>query len=160
MIDLKSWRRTEAFRASVNRTPFYKTISMELMKLDKRGAVARVRAGRGHRNVWGTVHGGSLATLADSTCGLSVVPHLKDGETIMTISLQVDYFAPVLKGDVTARGKMVHRSRRVASAEAVIEDDQKNLVAKGHGTYMILSASNQDRKGARGSKSVAKAGEE
>jgi len=156
MIDLKSWRLTEAFTASVNRTPFYKTISMELVKLSRRGAVARIRSDRRHMNVWGTVHGGALASLADSACGFSVVPHLKEGETIMTVSLQIEYFATVLKGDVTARGRMVHRSRRLASAEAVIEDNKKNLVARGHGTYIILSSSNRDGTADSGSKSAGK----
>lgn len=141
MIDLKSWRRSDAFRDAVNKTPYYRTISMELMKLDRKGAVARIRSGRKHRNPWGTVHGGALASLADSASGLSTVPHLRDGETIMTTSLQIDYFAPAVKGDVIARAKMVHRSKRLARAEAVIEDGQKNLIAKGHATYMIFQNS-------------------
>jgi uncharacterized protein (TIGR00369 family) len=149
MIDLKSWPDNDAFRAAINKTPYYKTIAMELMKLDKKGAVVIVKSSRRHRNVWGTVHGGAVASLVDSTSGLSVVPHLKDGETIMTISLQVDYFAPVVKGDVTARGKVVHRGKRLARAEAVIEDEQKNLIAKGHAMYMIFSANNDDPSKAR-----------
>ncbi len=145
MIDLKSWPDNNAFRAAVNKTPYYKTIAMELMKLDKRGAVAKIKSGRKHRNPWGTVHGGALASLVDSTSGLSTVPHLKDGETIMTVSLQVDYFAPAVKGDVIARGRMVHRSKRLARAEAIVEDEQKNLIAKGHAMYMIFSVNNNDQ---------------
>ena len=140
MIDLKSWRHdANKFRTEVNKTPYYKTIAMEVMRVDRKGSVVRIKAGRKHRNPWGTVHGGALASLVDSTSGLSVVPHLKDGETIMTVSLHVDYFAPVAKGDILARGKMVHRSKRLARAEAVITDDKKKIVAKGHVSFVIFS---------------------
>jgi len=108
--------------------------------------MARIKSSLKHRDPWGTVHGGALASLVDSTSGLSTSPHLKDGETIMTISLQVDYFAPAVKGDVIARGRMVQRGKRLARTEAVIEDEQKNLIAKGQAMYMIFSAKNDQRK--------------
>jgi len=146
MIDLKAWRRIDAFRTAVNKTPYYRTISMELVRVDRKGAVVRLKSSRKHRNPWGMVHGGALASLVDSTGGLSTVPHLKDGETIMTVSLQVDYFAPAVTGEVIARGKMVHRSKRLARAETIIEDGKKNLIAKGQATYMIFSAKNDQRK--------------
>lgn len=79
-----------------------------------------------------------MASLADSACGISVLPSLTTGETIVTTSLQMHYFAPAAAGELTAYGRMIHRGRRLAHAEAEILDETKKLIAKGSASFSIV----------------------
>jgi acyl-CoA thioesterase len=133
-----AWGDQDAIKKYVNKSPFYKTISMRMVSTGTGGSVVRLRAGTKHKNLWGTLHGGVMASLADSACGISVLPFLTVGETIVTTSLQMHYFAPADVGELTAYGKMIHRGRRLAHAEAEIMDVKKKLIAKGSASFSIV----------------------
>ena len=46
-----------------------------------------------HANLFGSVHGGMLATLADCALGLGVLAHSQPGTQLGTVSLNVDFIA-------------------------------------------------------------------
>lgn len=138
----KRWNAAEgieAFKTAVNKTPYYKTISMELLDLDRGKAIMVVHCARKHINPFGTVHGGALASVIDASCGLAVMYHLKEGEDAITISMHVDFVAPMLQGDITAQARMIQRGKRLARAEAVLTDKSGRLVAKGHASFIVAS---------------------
>lgn len=137
MLDPQLWKKREAAKAAINKIPFYRTISMRMIALDRKGAVLEITGARKHRNPWGNVHGGVMAAIIDSSCGLSVWPHLKQNEYVTTVSLHVDYMAPAEPGDViTARGKFLHQGRSLARAESVITNQDKKIIARGFATFM------------------------
>jgi uncharacterized protein (TIGR00369 family) len=123
--------------SKIGDAPFFKTISMQLEMTDETGSRLGITCDGRHKNIWGTVHGGVIASLVDATCGLSIIPLLNDDEMIMTAGLQVQYFVPVKNGDVIGRGRLIHRGRRLAHAEADILDEKGKLVAKGYATFLI-----------------------
>lgn len=136
----KTWnpaQDVEAFKREINKTPYYKTISMELVELNEKEAVMRIRSGPKHINPFGTIHGGALASVIDAACGISVMYHMKNEEAAITISLNVDFVAPVITGDIAAHARMVHRGRRLARAEAVLTDAQGKLIAKGQASFIL-----------------------
>lgn len=127
----------EEFRLKINRASFFKTISMEVTALNKTGSVVRIKTSRKHRNSWGTAHGGVVASIADSACGISVWPHLRENEIVATVSLHVEYMAPVNPGDViTAKGKVTQQSRKLVRAEAILTNQDKKVIARSYGTFM------------------------
>jgi acyl-CoA thioesterase len=130
----------EELLSKVNESPFYRTISMEMLEANEKGSVVRIRSDVKHKNLWGTTHGGVIASLIDSSCGLSVAPYLKDGETLVTISLHIDYIASVIEGNLYGQGRMIHRGSRLARSEAVITNEDEKLVAKGYASFMITSS--------------------
>ncbi len=137
MNDLMLQKATEEFRVKINKASFFKTISMEVTSLNKKGAVIKIQTSRKHRNSWGSIHGGVVASIADSACGISVWPHLKDTEIVATISLHVEYMAPITPGDViTAKGRIIQQSRRIVRAEAVLTNQTKKIIAKSYATFM------------------------
>lgn len=133
-----AWEDSKAIKKRVNKSPFYKTISMKMISTDTEGSVVRLKAGTRHKNLWGTLHGGVMASLADSACGISVLPSLAAGESIVTTSMQMHYFAPAGVGELTAYGTMIHRGRRLAHAEARIYDERKKLIAKGSASFAVV----------------------
>lgn len=126
------------FLSKVNRSPFYKTIAMEVEKTDKKGSLLKVKLKKKHNNMLGIVHGGVIASLLDSTCSMSVVPFLGEGETIVTMGLQIQYFSLMKSEEVIGRGTVIHYGRRMAYAEAEILDQRRQIVAKGSASFMII----------------------
>jgi len=129
----------EFVMAKIGGAPFFQTISMEIETADEKGSMLRIKAGAKHRNVWETIHGGVIASLADATCGLAIIPLLNDEEMIMTASLHVQYFAPAKSGELVGHGRLIHRGRRLAYAEADILDGQGKSIAKGNASFMIMN---------------------
>lgn len=130
---------TEFVLSKIGNAPFFKTIAMQIESADRNGARLRIKSGIEHKNIWDTIHGGVIASLVDAICGLSIIPFLKNDEMIMMAGLQVQYFIPVENGDLVGYGRMIHRGRRLAYAEADIFDDRGNLIAKGNASFSIMN---------------------
>jgi uncharacterized protein (TIGR00369 family) len=98
--------------------------------------------GPSHLNPIGIVHGGFAATLLDSAMGCAVHTTLPAGTGYGTIDLNVTYIRPITPdtGPVTARGDVLSRGRRIATARATLHDARGRLLASGVSTCMILPA--------------------
>ncbi|RME90531.1 MAG: PaaI family thioesterase [Anaerolineae bacterium] len=55
---------------------------------------------------------------------------------VLTVSFTVYFTRPVSNGVLKARGEVVHASRRLLIADAVIWDEEGHQVARGSGTFM------------------------
>ena len=93
-----------------------------------------------HLNLSGTLHGGMIATLADTATGLAYRSGLGDGESAVTSSLSVAFLRPGGLGPVTARGRVVKRGSRFGYAEADVEDADGRLLARATATFTVLAA--------------------
>lgn len=89
-------------------------------------------------SVPGTVHGGLLATFADIAAAMAVT-HSLDNETQIQITtdLHIRYFRQPKSGPLTARAELVHSGRKILSAECVISDAEKRVLARATATYMV-----------------------
>jgi uncharacterized protein (TIGR00369 family) len=93
-------------------------------------------------NPMGSVHGGIAATLLDTVMGCAVHTVLDAGEGYTTTDLHVHYVRGVQPGKmVVATGTVVHRGRRLATAEGRVVDEQGRLVAHGTTSCMVFPAS-------------------
>ena len=133
-----SAQNPKIFLSKINQSPFYKTIAMQVRKTDRTGSLLKIKVSRKHNNVLGIVHGGVMASLLDSACSMSVIPFLNNGETIVTLGLQIQYFSLIKSEEITAHGTVVHYGRRMAYAEATILDKQEQIIAKGSASFMII----------------------
>lgn len=134
-------QRGALVQAAVNNSPYYRHLRMALTEFTETGSKMELSVGPEHKNVWDTVHGGALASLIDSACGLASVGLLSETETVVTLQLQVNYLAPVKAGRLTAYGKVVHRGRTTITTEAEVFDESGTLVAKG-GTIHYIKVRN------------------
>lgn len=123
--------------APINNSPYYRHIRMELKAFTQQGCVMTMAVGDEHMNFYGIGHGGAVASLADSACGLSLLTSLEQGEFIVTQNLFVNYFRPVKKGMLTARGRVINRGKTSAVLEAEIFDEAGELVAQAQTTHAI-----------------------
>lgn len=125
---------------SANRIPLVRRLGIALVEIGDRYAVMRVKVGPAHGNYYGGVHGGLIATLADTVLFFPR-PLLPSGLTVTTATLNVSYVRAPQMGDVlTARSELLHLGRRTASLTVRIHDQARRLVAHGTGTLLVLDA--------------------
>lgn len=123
---------------SANRIPLVRRLGIRLVEIGDRHAVMRVKVGPAHGNYYGGVHGGLIATLADTVLFFSR-PLLPSGLAVTTANLNVSYVRAPQMGDVlTARAELLHLGRRTASLTVRIHDQEGRLVAHGTGTLLVL----------------------
>jgi uncharacterized protein (TIGR00369 family) len=93
-----------------------------------------------HLNLSGTLHGGMIATLADSATGLAYRTGLDESASALTSSFAVTFLRPGGIGVVTARGRVVKRGSRFGYAEADVVDADGTLLARATATFTVLAA--------------------
>ena len=85
-----------------------------------------------HLNPYGTVHGGAIATLADSAMGAAV--RAAGVETPATIEMKVTYLEPGQPGRLTASAEVRKKGKRITIVECQVEQDG-DLVALALATF-------------------------
>jgi uncharacterized protein (TIGR00369 family) len=98
---------------------------------------------RHHLNLMGTLHGGMLATLADTATGLALRSTLAPGLTFTTTQLGITFLAPGRRGRVVARGRVLKTGRRFGYAEADVVDADGRLLARATATFAVMPERDQ-----------------
>lgn len=93
------------------------------VRMDKDAPAIGFRVHRRHLNRAGMCHGGVLATLADMN--ITPISRREDlGEVNPTISMTLDYFAPVVLGQwVEAQPQILRRTRNILFSRCVLTAD-------------------------------------
>ena len=91
-------------------------------------------------NPVGSVHGGWFGAMLDSCMGCAIHTTLEKGDAYTTLEYKVNLVRAVYadSGPVRAEGRVVHRGRRIATAEGRLIDQNGKLLAHGTTTCMIM----------------------
>ncbi|WP_311771956.1 PaaI family thioesterase [Burkholderia sp. Bp9031] len=87
-----------------------------------------------HMNAWGIAHGGISMTLSDISLALAARSVADSDTGVLTIELKIS-FIQAGRGQLYARGRLLHRSAKMAYCEGEIVDGSGLLVAKSLGTF-------------------------
>ncbi len=115
---------------------FSKHIQVKVEKVEPGRAVLYIDAEEIHFNGNGTLHGGVYTSLIDNAMGLSVSSLV--GLRTATTQMDVHFLGAVKEGRITCRSEVIHRTRRTATAEGRVYDEEGNLVAMGMGAFRIF----------------------
>jgi uncharacterized protein (TIGR00369 family) len=85
-------------------------------------------ANRHHLNPAGTVHGGVLATLADTAMGMAARTRTDDGEVPATSQLTIAYLTAGRVGPMTVTAQVRQQGEHVLICEADVDQDGKTVV--------------------------------
>jgi uncharacterized protein (TIGR00369 family) len=124
-------------RARLAASPFHTWAGMEVVSAARGAVTIALELEERHVNLQGFVHGGMLAILADTACGLSVRSAMEPGRLHVTADLDIHFLAPAKSGRVLGRGSAVKVGRSLAFAEASIEDDGGRLLAKAQSRFSV-----------------------
>jgi uncharacterized protein (TIGR00369 family) len=132
-------KRVDEVRERFARSAFHTSfLGARLGRVEPGGVEVELEVGPDHVNLFGTLHGGLIATLADTATGLSMLTSLEPGMTHMTTSLSVTFLAPGRAGVVTARARVMKRGRRFGYAEADVVSDAGELLARASATFVVM----------------------
>lgn len=95
-----------------------------------------------HCNIYGFVHGGTLASIADAVMGTSCTTL---GKRVVTTDMSISYIKNVTAGStLTAVGKVISNGRTMMRTTAKIYDEKKELLVSVQGSYYVIGDFHQD----------------
>ncbi len=96
-----------------------------------------------HYNPLGAVHGGVISALLDTAAALAVHTTLERGEWHTSLDLNTKFIRPMTvdSGLTRCEGRVAHRGRRTAVAEAVLSDETGRRLAQATSTLLIMDGS-------------------
>lgn len=122
----------------IARSPYHVWTGIELAEVDEGRVVMRMDLRPEHLNPQGIVHGGVIAGLLDSVCGLCLRTILPPGLTHRTVQLNVNFLRAGVTGHLVATGRAVHRGRTTGYSEGEVHDAEGRLMARATGTFVNL----------------------
>lgn len=120
-------------------SPFHAWMGLSLLAAHPGEVEVALDAEAHHLNLQGLLHGGVLATLADTAVGLAVRTRLPSGSRHVTVQLGVQYLSAARPGRLLATGRTVRVGRQIAYAEAVIRDPAGKLLATAQATVAVMA---------------------
>ena len=130
----------EDLRERLRGTAFYRWAGIELVDASPGHAEIAFEAGPEHVNLQGLVHGGMLATLADTAMGLAMRTSMEPGRRHVTVQLSMEFLSPGKQGRIVARGHTVKIGRQLGFAESEIVDARGRVLARARSTLSVTAA--------------------
>jgi uncharacterized protein (TIGR00369 family) len=120
--------------------PIADTLGFRLTEVEHGRAVFECEPAEFHYNPIGTVHAGLASTMLDSAMGCAFVTTLDAGVRWTTLELKANFTRPITHqtGPIRCIGTVVHPGRKVATAEARLEDLDGRLLAHATSTILVL----------------------
>jgi uncharacterized protein (TIGR00369 family) len=136
----------DEIRERVATSPFHASMGLVVDTVEPGRVEMRLEALAAHANLHGTVHGGVIATLADTAAGLAVRSMMPEPTgRHASVHLDVQFLSAAAPGPLHAVGTVVKLGRRLAFADADIRDAAGAMLARAHVT-ISLSAPAGDRR--------------
>lgn len=144
MTDVTSMSGLELMRAVVSgkvpHPPIGPLLRIRMTEADEGRVVCTLEPGEDQYNPIGSVHGGVISALMDSSMSCAVHSTLPPGVGYTTLEVKANFLRPVSArtGTLTCEGKVVYAGSRVATAECRVVDGAGKLYAHGTVTCLVL----------------------
>lgn len=137
---LSGLEQVQALIAANRQPPFGHKLGISLIEASEGHALFEGTPTERDYNPMGTVHGGYIASILDSACGIAAHTGLAPGQSYTTAELKVSYMRPLTarSGTIRAFGKLLSIGRRVAFSEASLFDESGTLCATATSTLVIF----------------------
>jgi uncharacterized protein (TIGR00369 family) len=117
--------------------PFVDHLGIELVRMEGGASELKFLPRPEHMNSVQVAHGGAIMTLLDVT--LATATRSVDFEIgVVTIEMKTTFMRPC-QGQLTARGKLMHRTGSMGFAEGTIYDAAGNACAHATGTFKYVT---------------------
>src|SRR5712664_1447329 len=129
-----------AWKTGTYPSPATKTLGIKILELSEGHSLVEMEVDEHLHNMSSTMHGGVMADIADAAMGIAISTTISPEEDFTTMEMKISFFRPHIKGPLRAEGIVAKRGRRVAFAEAVLTNQNKEIVAKANGTWLFLTS--------------------
>ncbi len=118
--------------------PYWEHLGMEIVYgVDDKILGVSLNVTENLKQIYGTVHGGALASLLDSVIAVAIHQQLDVDEGCSTVEMKLNYLRPVSEGRLMAEGRVIQKGRKIAVGQGEIRDEKGQMVAFGTATFMI-----------------------
>ena len=130
----------EEVRKVTNNSPYYQLLGMEVKEIKDGESKIQMPFKEGLTHPYKIVHGGAIASLADSSVAIALISLVEPKDRIATIEFKINFLAPVRKGRLEAHAKIIHKGSKIAVGDVEVTNEEGKLVAKVMATYSIMRA--------------------
>lgn len=127
-------------RARLAASPALAWLSPELTEVGLDRAVIKLPYRDTLTNGSGTVHGGVLATLADTAVAFALSTNFDGKMGFATADLTI-HFLRRARGDVWARARIVKKGKRVSVGDVDVVDERGEVLARVLATFLLTTSS-------------------
>jgi uncharacterized protein (TIGR00369 family) len=124
-----------ATRRHLKRSRAVAMLGFVLESASRGRAVLRLDARARHKQLNNVVHGGILASLADTAAAIAAYTVVPEGVALATIELKINYLEGVPGGKIRAEARVLRAGRNFVVTECEIFDSRRTLVAKALLTF-------------------------
>jgi uncharacterized protein (TIGR00369 family) len=117
--------------------PYWQTLGLDLVEVEPGRSVFTANV-RPQLMQNGVLHGGVLASIADSACAVAAISRVYPASYATTINLQVAYLKPVREGKFRAEGRCLRAGKNVLFSEAQVFDDREALVCSASSQLLVI----------------------
>ncbi|HMD07241.1 MAG TPA: PaaI family thioesterase [Candidatus Acidoferrum sp.] len=124
-----------ALRRRTNEAGATSLLGLSLESLEKGHVVFTMKTKPRHKQLHGVVHGGVLATVADTVAAIAAYTTVPKGTEIATVELKINFLEPVPGGRIKAVGRVLRTGRNFVVTECEIYKEDGAMVAKALLTF-------------------------
>lgn len=117
--------------------PFWNLLGLEIDDVSDGRSKIRLKVRPELRQLYGVVHGGAIASLADTATGVALSTRVSRDSVLSTVEMKVNFLKPVTEGEIRAEAEIVFLGGRLAVGDVDLRDDHDQLIAKALVTYNI-----------------------
>ena len=126
-------------REAFEEIPFARLLGMELGELRRGAATLHLEAREELKRNRGILHGGVVASLADTAAAFAILTLAEPGQGSTTVDLTVHYLRPLAQGRATARARVVRAGRRIMVISVDVFDENQALAATALTSFIRLN---------------------
>jgi len=128
----------EQMRKLANGSPYYRLLGMEITEIKEGESRIQMPFKQDLTHPYRIVHGGAIASLADSAVAMALIGLVDPKDRITTIEFKINFFVSVDKGGLKANAKIIHKGSKTAVGDVEVINEEGRLVAKVIATYSIM----------------------
>lgn len=132
--------RVKNLRQMVANAPYYQLLKISLEEIDEGFARFRLPFQRELTQGFGIIHGGAIATLADTAVAYALLTLVQPGEKVATAEFKINYLSAVTAGDLIGEARIINKGQKLALGEMEVKNEKGKIIAKGLATYMVLKS--------------------
>jgi acyl-CoA thioesterase len=125
--------------------PFGKHLGIEILEVGEGVAQLKMLYRNELTNPVGNLHGGAIATVADSAMAVAIGSVLGTPARHFTVKLEIRYKAAVTDGMIIAEAKVTRRKKRLFLGEAIVKNGDGQVIATAAGTFMVKDSDAEPR---------------
>jgi len=118
--------------------PFYRLLNMKIEEVRENYARLSIKIDRKHIQLLNTVHGGVIASLADSAAAWAICGSNGLNGAPVTVEMKINFLKPVKSGKLVAEARNIHEGSRIFVSDVEIKNGEGDLIAKSLLTYYLL----------------------